>query len=333
MVEAPERGALLAFGRLTEACEACALASAWEARERVGAAARAASADGLGVEAARVFRLAYDLPVRRDMGDVGDAGVMQILALLVPEEEGAPPDSPPSWRRELLVAEARLAAEADPGSPAGLLRNLHRWLGEGGRPSIGYAALVRCFAGAGLVPRPLGVLIRPVGLLRASPTTWVEKALLILAEAADTGRRDLAAFERTVADWRRRLGRRRRNSRLEALVTALAATPVATPSAVARRFGLSLRGASVMLDELAGLGIVAEISGRKSWKTYVAGTDGMDSIGDRRPRPTPLPSPDLDPLLSDADTAIARARDALSRARSRIGSRRVDVPPTADEEP
>ncbi|MBM3546923.1 MAG: hypothetical protein FJX54_08215 [Alphaproteobacteria bacterium] len=336
-MDAGERSALLALGRLAEAYEASPFALAWEARERAGAAARLAAADGLGFDPDRVFRLAHDLPVRRELGDLGDAAVTQILGLLALPlaAEGEGEESRDPWRSELAIAEGTFRDEGHPLDLTTLLRALHRWLAEGGRPSVGYLALIRELARRGVTPAPLSALIRPAGLVRASPATWTERAVTSLADAAVGGRHDLIALRQTIEGWRQRLGKRRRQSRLDALVVDLAGMPVTTPSTVARRLGLSVRGASVMLEELARLGIVSEITGRQSWKTYVAATGGAAQDRSRMPGPRqpPQQQPDLSPLLSDADEAILRVRAAVDRARERIDRDRRALSSAIDEEP
>jgi hypothetical protein len=324
-MDAGQRRTLLSLGRLSEAFETSPLAAAWEARERLEAVFRLAQADGLGIDRDRILRLTHDLPVTRTAGDLGDSALMPILDLLglSPERRSAGRGGPTPAPPELAAVEIALRSEGDPGSPVALLRNLHRWLVQGGRPSVGYVALIQCLAMGGMTPRALSVLARPSGGYRIGPTTWTEKALVILADAADQGRRDLATLERIVAEWRRRLGKRRRHSRMEALVLNLAAAPVATPTAVARRLGVSLRGAAVMLDELADLGIVVEITGRRSWKTYLVCDPGRaGAIDPRKPHSRgvtpPVRPPDMTPLLTDADAAIARAQAAVDRAHSRV---------------
>ena len=312
--------AVFALGRLSEAFDASRVAEAWAARSRIEAVIRLLHADGLGIDRDRVLRLSYDLAVPHRIGIGGDAQVLQIIAFL----DGGPAstDRDSSMAVEMDDAEAGFGAGVESQNPEILLGSLWRWLTAGRRPSVGYVAFVRCLAAAGLTPRPLGALAWPTGLAHQTERAWVDGSLARLAAAADGARRDLGALALSVADWRRRLGRRRRHSRMDALIDEIGAMLVATPVSIARRLGLSLRGASVMLEELADLGVLVEVTGRKSWKIFVP-SDLVVSLPDSRTRrrearsrPPAAPPPDLTPLVDDADAAIARAQAAMARLRS-----------------
>ena len=95
-----------------------------------------------------------------------------------------------------------------------------------------------------------------------------------------------------------------------------------------------------MLEELADLGIVVEITGRKSWKTFVP-SDLVISTPRRSERQTETrriavlsPSRDLGPLLADTDSAIERAQAAMARlkaSRDALTARDSETPD--DEDP
>lgn len=312
--------AAFALGRLSEAFNASHVAEAWAARSRIEAVIRLLHADGLGIDRDRVLRLSYDLPVPRRIDIGSDAQVLEIIAFL----DGGPAsaDREGAVAVEIAEAETEFGAGVDSQNPELLLGSLWRWLAAGRRPSVGHVAFVRCLAAAGMTPRPLGALAWPSGPARQTERAWVDGSLARLVDAADGARRELAALALAVADWRHRLGRRRRHSRMDVLIDAIAAMLVATPVSIARRLGLSLRGASVMLEELAELGVLVEVTGRKSWKAFVPSDLVISLPGNHarrreaRPRPPATPPPDLTPLVDDADAAIARVQAAMVRLRA-----------------
>lgn len=333
-MEPDAHAALFALGRLYQAYVGSPVAEAWAARSRIEAIIHILHADGHGVDRERVLRLSYDLPVEGRLDGGNDAQVLQVMGLL-----GSRPEAPDgALARDVAETEAQLLPVAEGTDPGLLLRNLRHWLLAGGRPAVGHIAFVRCLAAAGLTPGPLGVLAPSPGASRLSEAAWLGSALTRLADAADDARRALGALALTVAEWRRRLGPRRRNSRMEVLIQEVASTIISTPASTSRRLGLSLRGASVMLEELAELGIVVEITGRKSWKTFVPSdlTISAPRRSQRQSAPrhtAPLaPSRDLEPLFADTDSAIERAQAAMARLKSSqdASSGRSNKPP--DEE-
>lgn len=309
--------ALFALGRLSEALSGSGVATAWTARDRIEAVVRLVHADGLGIDRERVLRLSYDLPVGRRPNVGSDAHVLQIIGLLGGGAEGEVRDG--ALGDEVREAEDAFRSGSDGVTPGTLLRSLWRWLAADRRPSVGHVAFIRGLAAAGLSPAPLGALARPSGRVRLAETPWVEESLERLADAADGARRELAALALAVAEWRQRLGPRRRHSRMDALVREVASMLVVTPTSAARRLGLSLRGASTMLEELAALGIVVEVTGRKSWKIFVPGDLVVAVPGERVQRHKEQPaapaarSPDLEPLLVEAESAMSRVQAAMAR--------------------
>ena len=326
--------ALFALGRLYQTYVGSPVAEAWAARSRVEATVRILHGDGQGVDRERVLRLSHDLPVEGRIDSGNDAQVLQVIGLL-----GSRPEAPAgALVRDVAETEVQLLLGAEGADPRLLLGNLRQWLVAGGRPAVGHIAFVRCLAAAGLTPGPLGVLAPSPGASRLSESAWLVGGLTRLADAADGARRDLGALALTVSEWRRRLGHRRRNSRMEILIQEVASTLVSTPASVSRRLGLSLRGASVMLEELAELGIVVEITGRKSWKTFVPSDLTISAPrGSRRQsapqRNAPLvPSRDLEPLFADTDSAIERAQAAMAGLKSSRGASNARGNETPDED-
>ena len=86
--------------------------------------------------------------------------------------------------------------------------------------------------------------------------------------------------------------------------------PLQTPEAVSRRLRLTLSGAGKLLQRAAELGLVHEISRRRSWRVYMT-PDLAQALGFVRPargRPPLLPVPaadGLDKLLDDFDREMS----------------------------
>ena len=333
-MEPDAHAALFALGRLYQAYTESPVAEAWAARSRVEATVRILHADGHGIDRERVLRLSHDLPVEGRIDSGNDAQVLQVIALL----ETRPQAADGTLARDVAETEALLMPGAEGKDPELLLRNLRRWLVAGGRPAVGHIAFVRCLAAAGLTPGPLPALAPSPGASRLSESAWLGSGLIHLAEAADGARRELGALALAVAEWRQRLGPRRRNSRMEVLIQEVASTLVSTPASISRRLGLSLRGASVMLEELAELGIVVEITGRKSWKTFVPSDLTISAPRRSRRQPAPqrtaplVPSRDLEPLFADTDSAIERAQAAMARLKSRRDAKEARGDESPDED-
>jgi hypothetical protein len=264
-------------------------------------------ADGIGVDRERVLRHCHDLPLpHRGLDDGRVASVLGILSS-APAAAAADP-----------LATGILGADRLPQ----LYGGLYRWLTASRQPSQGHALVIGRLAALGLTPQPLWALARPAGPPRLPEAVWIEAALLRLARAADEARQDLAGLALTIEAWRSRLGRRRRNSRLDRVLIDVTGMLVATPVTIARRHGLSVRGAAVMLNELAALGAVVEITSRRSWKIFVPADQAITpaaATGRAAPPPPLVAVPDVGPLLAEADAAIARAEAALARSRPRRG--------------
>jgi hypothetical protein len=113
----------------------------------------------------------------------------------------------------------------------------------------------------------------------------------------------------------------RRPGALRPLAALSLFRPLLSPMAVASALALSLSGAGKLLDRAAGLGLLREISGRTSWKTYLAPdlaiAFGFASPERGRPRiepPRDATAPDLAAVLAafDRDMAAFDARFGTS---------------------
>lgn len=100
-----------------------------------------------------------------------------------------------------------------------------------------------------------------------------EWALWLADAVAETARREAErarALDRAAEGWRRRVGAKRRNSRLPEILDHLFEEPAFTVRRVQRRLGSTFRGAQLLVDELIEAGIVREATNRALDRVFVA---------------------------------------------------------------
>ena len=272
--------ALVAIGALDGRLAGHPLEPAWACRRRISSAIHAAALDGLKVDPDRLGRLIAGLPLERHLDGGAESSALAIHAVL------SDPTEPvgaflPHVREVTFRGVCKAAVSA---SEAGLSR------------SSAHAAFPFVLHRLGLTERVL-VGVSPLG--SADPFD-------VLTTTAVQGRQALDVLSMSWDIWIARLGDRRSTSRhLEAL-TVVASMGTASPAVVARILGMTERGAAFLLAELADLGVLREVTGRRgSWKVFVcidhaigAGEGGVPS----RPR---AKVPDLSSLFADVDRAIA----------------------------
>lgn len=100
---------------------------------------------------------------------------------------------------------------------------------------------------------------------------WLADAV---AETARRERRRALALDQTAEGWRRRVGSKRRNSRLPDVLDFLFEEPAFTVRRVQKRLGSTFRGAQLLVDELLEASIVREATNRALDRVFVA-TDLM----------------------------------------------------------
>jgi len=141
----------------------------------------------------------------------------------------------------------------------------------------------------------------------------LKRLLKVLRTAADDGVKRLAALEDVTRRTAAALLTQRRPGKLPRLAKLALARPCLAARQVAPLLKVSISGAGKLLDRAARTGIVVEISGRTSWRSYIA-PDLAQALGLTKPslgRPflAPPPSPELDSILAsyDADMALLDA--------------------------
>ncbi|WP_207456277.1 helix-turn-helix domain-containing protein [Azospirillum sp. SYSU D00513] len=92
----------------------------------------------------------------------------------------------------------------------------------------------------------------------------------MVAEAARRERQRAAALDQAAETWRRRVGLRRRNSRLPEVMDGLFEEPAFTVRHIQKRLGTTFRGAQLLVDELEEAAIVREVTNRALDRVFVA---------------------------------------------------------------
>lgn len=90
------------------------------------------------------------------------------------------------------------------------------------------------------------------------------------AEAARAEVERLGSLQRTEKHWHRRIGQKRRNSRLPDILDQLFEEPAVTVRRVQRMLGSTFRGAQLLVDELVNAGILREVTNRALDRVFVA---------------------------------------------------------------
>jgi hypothetical protein len=110
--------------------------------------------------------------------------------------------------------------------------------------------------------------VAPVG---AAPG-WLLPFLLLLAEGAQTMLRELDRLLEAAERGRALIADRDRRSRLSEAVDAVLRVPVLTPKGLAARLAIAPQTATALLGELCAAKLVAEITGRRSFRAFAVPT-------------------------------------------------------------
>jgi len=354
------------IGALDQALHGHPLAPAWTLHQRLAAVVRECRVDGHLVDAHRLAALTAGLRPTEVAAGLSPADrAPQVLALAhaldlhawhaasLDDEEGAGG----------AVRDAHRALGAESGVPALIAAGagLWRWLESGGERGPARAAIPHLLASRGLSRRPLTGLTgaAALGVLHAGSrgSSWLTAFVDAVGREADDGLERLHRLEQAWAAAREALKSRASQPRRRAVrsgagiaraLDLIAAQPLTGPARLAGLLGLSLRQSGAICEELASLGAVAELTGRRTRRLYGLetlapirlNTAGPRPVGRRRrklddvltsqqsdrdtprpplPPPSPLPeleviitAEDWDALMKETDRAIARSRAALA---------------------
>lgn len=301
----------LALGRLDAALDHHPLLLAWQHAVRLEAACAHAGLDGAHVEPQRLAALIEGLrlrplvsPAAIERGADLDAlhtalalyGLMTAAADRRSERDLDDGTDARDHRR--LVDEAMwILTRPAPGArlPA-LAQRMRAWIADDRPRGAVRAALPAALQATGMTRTLLPILAGAGTLHQDSPMDeegWVLAFARSLEREVEDGLAMLRRLEQAWRAARAALGPRRSTSRLPAAVDLLAAAPLLGPARLASLLGCSLRGAGMMLAELADCGAVVEVTGRGSHRLYglpgqagiLAETAGPRRHGSRRGRP------------------------------------------------
>lgn len=104
---------------------------------------------------------------------------------------------------------------------------------------------------------------------RGSADGWLLWLADMVAETARRERQRAYALEQASQSWNRRIGIRRRNSRLPEVLDRLFEEPAFTVRRIQRNLGTTFRGAQLIVDELIEAGIVREVTNRALDRVFV----------------------------------------------------------------
>lgn len=145
-------------------------------------------------------------------------------------------------------------------------------------------------------------------------------AIKALTAAADTGLERLAALERLYEEARRAILVEYRPGALPRLMALSHHQPLLSPQSVATTLGLTLAGASKLLERAAATGLLVEITQRRSWRLFLtrdtAVVFGFAAARRGRPRKPPPPLPatrDLAETFAAFDDEMSRIDKLLDR--------------------
>lgn len=181
----------------------------------------------------------------------------------------------------------------------------------------------------GLSQSPLPCLVagsKSLRLLASVPEETVRAILKALASHADRGLETLDTMEAAHRASLRAIQGEYRPGKLPELLALSLSVALLSPARVAAALDLSIAGAGKLLERAATLGLVDEVSGRRSWKAYLTPDLAIgfgfrkSPVGRPRKEPPPLPqSRDLAAAFDSFDREMAEIEARLSRANRPAG--------------
>lgn len=172
----------------------------------------------------------------------------------------------------------------------------------------------------GLSPIPLPCLVAGAKACRQRGPVSPETVRSMIRSLTVSARRGLDGLDRMEATHRaaiRAIRAEYRPGKLPDLLALGLSVAMLSPARVAAELDLSIAGAGKLLDRGASLGLLVEVSGRRSWKTYVA-PDLAASLGLRK---APLGRPRKEADGQDDGLALSAALDDFDRRMAEIDAR------------
>jgi hypothetical protein len=352
--------AAVAIGRLDAVLDRHPLRLVWQFRQRIAAASAAVALDGLGIGEDRLFSVlagALRGHFRDRRAERHALAFVEALTRLSTTERlvgeaFAPSSSTPGTalgqadggaaadeNLERITEHGQLVLEACAASPAAtpLLKAADVvWqmrCQSDLRPGVLHYALPVWWHRQGLTSTPLPGLAAFPNRNEMGAGRWQAVFLQGLARAARAGQQVLADLGINWQRWQRLIGARRSDSQLFDVAVMALAAPSLTPAAVAALLPPPRHGAKggqpryavagQLLDELARLRLIEEITGRRSWRRYVvcdvsASQPPAMERGTGQPLAAVMASPPvstekLDEVLAHLDAVTARSAALVTR--------------------
>ena len=136
-----------------------------------------------------------------------------------------------------------------------------------------WLSLPLLLARMGMTKTPLPCLVAGDKAMRLAPrdaTPIVRRVLRDLASQAEDGLATAFELEAERQRWIKLLGEARKPGALRGLAALGLRAPILRPEQVGRALGVSRSGAGKVLERAAEHGLLVEISGRLSWRVYMA---------------------------------------------------------------
>ena len=344
--------AAAAMARIDQALGSHPLLPAFLHRVRLDAVRRQAAVDGSGIDPWHLAAAIEGLRLRLDGADrIADRGAIldatrHALALHQWLQE-------PDLQQEVEVQRAGKLLDAQTG-PVPLLAaaaGFRAWIAAGeARPAM-RGALVRFWVRSRLLRAP--VPLTGAAAFRVeqdwAPGPWTVAFLHALAGEAEAWLDLLFDMDRTWLEARRRIGRRRSNSRAPLAIDVMAATPLISATTLAGAIGMSIKNAGVLLERFCADAVAVEVTHRSARRLF--GLCGLAPLREavrppRRPEPgrgrgrprIPPQAPDPEPPAappplarferpaidySALDAAMAFADQTIRRTRHRLAALRT----------
>lgn len=311
--------AALALGRLDARVCASFARTLWHERTLLTGAAATLTARGQPVAEINLFTVSgVALPAQSRVPTSNTCDGVQLVA---------------NWRAALAQTEAPHWRDLI-GGPLDLPANWSRHPGL--LRTLALAAQHANEADLGTLP-VLPQLLQALGLTRAvlpnlalADPVWrypprelagsAKRMLRQLAAAAVCGLARLHRLERDQLRATQVLAAQTRPGGLREVLALAEAEGAVTPRGLAGQTGLSLSGAGKQLARAAALGLLVEVTGRISWRTYLvpdlARQFGYVSIPKGRPPAPALPAAPLDAKLAAFDAEMVEIDALLARTSS-----------------
>ncbi len=260
--------AALAIARLDARVSASSVAAAWSLRAAWSGYAIALQLQGVEIDEAEVFSwgTGFHLPGRQQRSSLED-----------------PFSAFDPWRRALTAIghhwqeQLPFTPELSDGFAAApaLLRacEITRQFAQADRSILPWLWFPILLHRMGITQCPLPSLACGDKALRFGTLQPGPQCLRLLRQMTKTADRSLATLTMIEDDRRRAIAAfagLHRPGQLTTLAVALLHHPVTSPDRTAETLGLTLSGAGKLLERAAKVGLVREVSGRRSWRVYAA---------------------------------------------------------------